>query len=71
MSKMNMTQAAQDQRKAAAVARWQGRGTSATVRVDKDAAEALKKVPLADRRKVASDGVRSAVKAYSTLANIG
>lgn len=44
--------------------RWGGRGPSSTIRVDKDAAEALAAIPERDRRRVASDAVRSAVHEY-------
>ena len=55
-------------RRAAALAglasRWGGRGPSATIRVDKDAAALLAAVPERDRRRVASSGVREAVNKY-------
>lgn len=59
-----LSPAAHSQRKAAAQAHWNGRGASKTVRVDADAADALLKVPMKDRRTVASNGIREAVKKY-------
>ena len=53
-----------EQRSAAINSRWGGRGASATVRVDKDAAEALKSVCERDRRSVASEAIRKGVAEY-------
>lgn len=47
--------------RAAAAARWGGRGESARIRVDVDAAKALERVPEAERRALASDAIRRAV----------
>ena len=44
--------------------RWGKRGASKQIRVDPDAAEALERVPENDRRRVASDAIRSAVEDY-------
>lgn len=45
--------------------RWGARrGPSRLVRVDADAAEALRAVPERDRRRVASDALRRAVEDY-------
>lgn len=65
--KTGLTAAAMSQRKAAAASHWGNRGKSKQVRVDEDAANALLRVPEAHRRRVASDGIRSAVKSYETL----
>ena len=48
----------------AANARWGGRGPSALIRVDVEAADELKRVPVDVRRAVASEGVRAAAAAY-------
>lgn len=45
----------------AANARWGGRGPSSLIRVDVDAAEALKRVPVDVRRAVASEAIMAAV----------
>ena len=47
-----------------AKSRWGGRGSSKTVRVDADAADALATVPERDRRRVASDASRACVAEY-------
>lgn len=47
-----------------AARRWGGRGPSKTIRVDGDAAAALRAVPERDRRRVASDAIRAGVAAY-------
>lgn len=47
-----------------ATSRWGGRGSSKTVRVDADAADALATVPERDRRRVASDAIRAGVAGY-------
>jgi len=44
--------------------RWGNRGPSASVRVDREVAEELLRVPERDRRRVASEGVRKAVRQY-------
>lgn len=57
-----------NQRKAAIRARWGERaGKSKQVRVDADAASALLTVPERERRTVASNGIRAAVKSYHAL----
>ena len=63
---MKLTENQREQRKSAINARWGGRGKSKQIRVDEDAANALQTVPERDRRRVASDGVRHAVRQYST-----
>lgn len=60
-----LTDAEREQRRAAIAARWGNRGESSTVRVDKDAAAALLAVPERDRRRIASDAIRSAVAEYA------
>ena len=59
-----LTDEQREQRVAAIRARWGKRGKSKQIRVDADAADALLAVPERDRRRVASDGVRGAVKDY-------
>lgn len=59
-----LTDEQREQRVAAIRARWGKRGKSKQIRVDADAADALLAVPERDRRRVASDGVRGAVKNY-------
>lgn len=59
-----LTDEQREQRVAAIRARWGERGKSKQIRVDADAADALLAVPERDRRRVASDGVRGAVKDY-------
>ena len=44
--------------------RWGNRGPSASVRVDREVAEELMRVPERDRRKVASQGIRKEVRQY-------
>ncbi len=48
----------------AADIRWGGRGESRQIRVDRDAAGALLRVPERDRRRVASDAIRRGVAEY-------
>ena len=50
--------------KKGAASRWNGRGSSKTVRVDADAAAALASIPERDRRRVASDAIRAGVAQY-------
>ena len=63
------TEPLSDKRRAAAAkshaSRWGGRGESATIRVDRDAAASLARIPERDRRRVASDAIRAAVAAYA------
>jgi len=59
------SKAARDQRVKAANSRWGGRGKSAQIRVDVEAAEALLEVPERSRRRVASAAVLSAARRFA------
>ena len=67
---MKISENQHKQRVAAIRARWGERSKSKQIRVDADAANALLAVPERDRRRVASDGVRGAVKDYKAKQGI-